>query len=305
MNNQKVGVIILTYNSEDFIKECILSILKNFGANFEIVVIDNCSTDGTIKVIKKSFPDLKLLKTNKNLGYAGGNNVGINYFLKKKVDYILLLNPDTIVDNQLIEQLVKVMQENNQIGTVGPIITYLKEPRKIWFAGGYFNQMFCYTKHPWMNRLLEDVEIASGPVDFITGACMLIRSKIIVKTGLLPEQYFLYFEDAFFCQQVRACGYKNHLLAKPLVKHIVSASTGEAGKNTLSPLKAYYYGRNPLLYINQQVKGIQKITNYLGQFTISFPYYFLQMAKHGSMESIKSYIKGIYHGLRENVELRR
>lgn len=297
MNYPKVGIIILTYNAADFITPCIKSIQKNTYPNKQILIVDNDSKDNTVKIIKKQFPEIKIIQTGKDLGYAGGNNVGIKHFQKQNCKYILLINPDTRADKTLVTQLIQTAEKNSTIGTIGPIITYTDYPKKIWFAGGYFNQTFCYTRHPHMNQIITQQEVTSSSTDFITGACLMIRTTILSQTGLLPDKYFLYFEDSFFCQTVKAHGYTNYLLAQPLVQHAVSATTGKIGQNTMTPLRAYYFARNPLWYIRTEKKGRQKLTNFLGQFLIRLPYYSLQILKDQNPQAAKAYLKGIKDGL--------
>lgn len=297
MKNSKVGVVILTYNSEKFICQCLASVKKNIYSPLDIVIVDNNSTDKTIETVRKQFPKQIILQTGNNIGFAAGNNVGIRYLLNKKCEYILLLNPDTKVSRYLIRKLLHGFFHNKHIGIVGPIISYLKDQDAIWFAGGYFNETFCFTKHPFMNQSLRKSKIASRTVDFITGACMMIRSDMIKSVGLLPEKYFLYFEDAFYCKKIRGSGFECYLIAQPLVCHIVSASTGDAGSNSMSPLRAYFYARNPLYYLRTEAKGIHQITGFIGQFCIRLPYYLLQMLMNRSFSSIVSYFKGLSDGI--------
>jgi hypothetical protein len=151
-----------------------------------------------------------------------------------------------------------------------------------------------------MNAELSRSKIVSNKVDFITGACMLIKTDILKKIGLLPEKYFLYFEDSFYCQKIRKNGYSCYLVAEPLVSHEVSTSTGKAGTNRMSPLRAYYFARNPLLYIRSEVHGVYSVSNYFGQFFIRLPYYLLVSLKNRDFEAIPSYFRGMIDGLTKN-----
>lgn len=333
----KVGIVILTYNSEEYIAGCLKNLLKNAYDNFSCVIVDNSSTDQTVKIVKDKYPKLKLIKNKSNLGYAAGNNVGIRHLLKNKnVSYILILNPDTLVSPNLISECVRVLIHGNKIGIVGPIITYARDPDKIWFAGGYLNKLFLYTKHKYMNKYVDSLKrpifvIARSPkffgttrqsqlstnrllrgvygeyiestrndtveTDFITGACMMVKREIFEKIGLLPEEYFMYFEDVGFCQKAINAGYSCRLLPKPLVKHYVSASTGNVGSNDLTSFRAYYYARNPFIYIKKNVKGLYKITNIFGQCFIRLPFYGLQILLKGNIKGIFAYLKGLKDGI--------
>jgi len=296
--HSKVGIVILTYNSEKYISNCLESILHNDYKAFTCVVVDNNSTDDTVSIVHNKYPYIKLLKNKANNGYAAGNNHGIRYLLKiKNISYILILNPDTLANKNLIKELTRFMYNTPDAGVTGPIITYAHNPNKIWYAGGILNKLFLYTKHQYMDTFLINNIYVSEKTDFVTGACMMIRASVLKKTGLLPIDYFMYYEDVDFCQKVYKSGYSCYLLAKPLVRHHVSGSVGNVGSNELTPFRAYYYARNPFIYIKKNVKGIYKITNFIGQFFIRFPYYTFQMAMTGNFRSIISYLKGMKDGM--------
>lgn len=297
--NSQIGISIVTYNSAKTIIDCLKSLQEATYQEKEIIIIDNHSTDETIALIHKHFPRIKVISNKQNLGFAAAHNQAIKAFLKQKKEYILLLNPDTIAKSNLIEELLKPFALDPEIAITGPIITYREKPNVIWFAGGSYNKFFCFTRHPYMNRALSQTNIPSGEVDFITGACMIVRSIALKNIGLFPEKYFLYFEDAFFCQQIRGHGLSCYLVSKPLLSHHVSTSTGTAGTNQMSNMRAYYFARNPLLYIAEQTNLWLKITNYLGQFGIRLPYYVWQITKEQNFSALSFYLRGIRDGLQE------
>src|SRR3989344_5737298 len=166
---KKVGVTIVTYNSQNYISKCLKSIESNKYQAFETVIVDNNSKDKTVSIAEKHFNKIKIIKNKKNLGFGAANNIGIKYLIGKKCDYILLINPDTVSSSTLIEKLLKSFEINNKIGVSGCILIYAKDRKKIWFGGGYFNKFFCFSRHKYMNKFLKDVKIKSGYVDFITG----------------------------------------------------------------------------------------------------------------------------------------
>lgn len=296
---KRVGVAIVTHNDKEasYIVSCLSSLYKNSYTNFTCIAVDHASSDIITKKIRKKFPQVKVFKNKNDKGLAAAQNQTIRYFLSKKSDYILLLNPDTISKPSLIQEMIGVFEKNINAAVVGPIILYQNDPQKIWFAGGSYSQFFAITQHPFMNQSLTSVNLKTTTVDFITGACIMIRADIFKKVGFLPENYFLYFEDVFFCQKVRSLGYSCVLLAKPLIKHLVSGATGKMGTNTLTPIRAYYYARNPLIYIHSETYGMQKITNLFGQFFIRLPYYLYSMIKDKSFKAIPFYFKGLADGI--------
>lgn len=299
--NPKVGVVVVTYNSETYIEKCLESILENDYPLLELLIVDNNSSDKTVPLVKSKFKRVGIIENDKNLGFGAANNIGIKYLLKRKSEYILLLNPDTFSSPMLIQKLLNTFLTNNKIGVAGCVITYAKNNKKIWFAGGYFNKSFCFTRHSYMNQSLNNTNVRSGKVDFITGACMMINSKIIDKVGFIPEQYFLYFEDVFFCQKINEKGFSGYLLAEPLVSHHISTSTGVKQTNEMTPLRAYFFARNPLVYIRENMKGYRKLTGFIGQFFFRFPVYTYKILKENNPRALLYYCRGIVDGsLRES-----
>lgn len=288
----KVGVIIVTYNSQDYIRSCLKSVLSNNYHGFEIVVVDNLSKDNSLTIVDE-FKKIKIIRNDKNLGFGAANNIGIKYLLKRGCEFVLLINPDTISSPTLITELVGAFQISDKIGSVGCIITYVNSQKKIWFAGGSFNKLFCFTRHKYMDEFLNRTKIKSGTVDFITGACMMIKTEVIKKVGFIPEEYFLYFEDVFFCQKIKSKGFDCFLLASPLISHQVSTSTGTAQTNKMTPLRAYFYARNPIIYIRKEVRGYLKITNLIGQFFMRLPFYTYKIIKERNVKSFYYYCKGM------------
>ena len=297
-NYAKVGVAILTYNSGNHIKRCLSSLTKNTYPNYHIVIIDNASSDNTVFLIRRFFPHIKVICNEHNLGYAKGNNLGIRYLMEKlHCDYILLLNSDTVVADSIISQLLLPFSNNPDIGITGAIVTYFAKPSHIWFAGGYFNRFSCYTRHQYMNHHINTYKFKDHITDYISGCCMMVKKELFTKIGLLDESYEMYFEDVAFCLAAKQNNYFSFLIAKPLVKHIVSASSGKKGSNQLTSLRAYFYARNPFIYIKKNSHGQYKLTNILGQFAIRFPYYMMQMINTKDWLPIKEYFHGLFDGL--------
>ncbi len=307
-NTETVGIVIVTYNSEQVIEECLLSVLKQRKIKFKCIVVDNNSTDKTLDIVQKNFPIIPVIRNKENIGFGAAVNSGMRELLRfPEVKYILLLNPDTVSSPLLLTKLKERMEKDPLIGVISPLITYTKTPQTIWFAGGYINKLFCYTKHSNMNKKIVDIPTTYNlqlTTDFISGACMMIRASVLKHTGLFPEEYFLYWEDVEFSRKIHEANYKLYILPKLLIQHTVSTSTGEAGSNELSPLRAYYYARNPFLYIKRNVHGLLKINNYLGQFFIRFPYYALKMLLQGNLKSIIAYMRGIKDGITYKSETR-
>jgi len=258
--NKLVYIILVNYNGAIDTINCINSINKITYLNFRVVIIDNGSEDDSADIIKNYILTIEqnerfeLIKSKENLGFSGGNNVGIQYALNNGADYILLLNNDTIVENDFIDHLICVYSEKTGI-SIGKIL-YLSDKSRIWYAGGSINNKLASVKHYNFNKKDQhDKQIMN--VTFATGCCMLISKKIITEIGFLDESYFLYWEDTDYSFRVINAGYKIIYNPSAIVYHNVSSSTIKGSK-----LMQYYELRNELLFIRKNIKLPYKITAY-------------------------------------------
>lgn len=238
---KKVAVIILNYKLKDLTIRCIKSVLSSSYGNYLVVVVDNNSGDGIEKEIS-NMPKTSFTQSGENLGYAGGNNLGIKKALQQNVDYIFVLNPDTEVEGKTIENLLKAAEEN-LADIAGPKI-YFKEKNKkiIWYAGGIFDRDNVLGSHKGVNEKDQRQYNQNEETDFVTGAAILIKSTVFDKIGLFDERYFLYLEDLDFCLRAKKAGLKVMYLPEAIVWHSNAQSTGLGSK-----LQDYYITRNRML----------------------------------------------------------
>ncbi len=236
----KVFIIILNWNNWPDTSACLESLRNNDYLNKEVIVVDNGSQE------KFSIPDLpfpvKLIKNQENLGFSGGNNVGIKYALEQKADYLLLLNNDTIVSPDFLNKLVAVGEKDEMIGFLGPKIYFYQEKNKIWFAGGKINWLFNKgTMNGW-NEIDEGQYDNQLETDYLTGCCLLVKRKVIEEIGLMPEEYFLYYEDTDWSLKAKKAGFKCIFVPQAHIWHKGSATSQEG-----SPSYIYYHVRNGLM----------------------------------------------------------
>ena len=230
--------------------------------------IVRCTEIANTSHIASDVPLLTILQTGDNLGFTGGNNVGIEFAIRQRADYVWLLNNDTIVASTCLEEMLKVIEGNPKIGALGSKIYCADEPKKIWFAGATFNPYYGQSKMTecgieddginWEN----DVEAA-----FITGCSILIPTLIIEKIGYLDDDYFFGVEDLDFSLRVQKIGYKCMVARKSQLWHKVSGSTGGMD----SPVYTYYFLRNRLLLMKKHGKiyHLPSFTiHYIGSFII-------------------------------------
>lgn len=242
--NKKISVILVNYNGAKYNKECIDSLIATNYKNLDIIVVDNASTDNSISLLREIYEDkIELVLCKDNNGFSVANNIGMDIAIKNNSDYIMLLNNDTIVEENLFEELIKCSDRNNN-SIICPKINYYDKKNYIWSAGGYINWNKGNAEHFGINKIDKKEFNKEKNIEFGTGCCMFIPRRILMDIGEMDKSYFLYFEDADYCMKAINKGYKIIYLPTTTVYHKVSSSTG--GDET--PLFIYYITRNRLIF---------------------------------------------------------
>lgn len=238
----KIGIVIVNYNAEKYQNDSIKSIKQMEYSNYEIIVVDNNSTDNSIKLLREEFPEVTIIEAGDNLGVAAGNNMGIKHAIRNGAEYILLLNNDIEMDKELLKILV--CYANRKIITV-PKIYYYDKKSMIWSAGGKVDWDEGVPYHigykcPDGERFNKTKVVEIAPT-----CCMLIHKDIFRSVGLMDEKYFMYYDDTDFC--IRANDKGHQILYVPLAKmwHKVSSSSG----GEKSKVCRYYLSRNILYFM--------------------------------------------------------
>jgi hypothetical protein len=207
-----VSIIILNWNGWQDTKECLESVHQTKYVNYKVIVIDNGSSDGSVLMIKNSYPDLLILENGVNLGFAAGNNIGINYAVDKlKSDYVFLLNNDTVIDPYCIEELIKIAESNKSVGIVGAKL-YDYGTNNIQLHGGKINWWLYPGYCGNYSNINQDIEC-----DWVSGAAMLIRTTMEVYT--FNQLYYFGCEDIDLCLRVKKYGYKCIASSSSIVWH--------------------------------------------------------------------------------------
>lgn len=256
----KVAIVILNWNGKKDTMECLKSLRKLHAKNYElkIIVVDNGSTDGSVADFKKvtGFDNFKILENKENTGFAAGNNTGIKQALLDNADYIVLLNNDTVVKEDLIDKFLEAADRHKTAGILTPKIyfypgfeyhkdryTKSERGRVIWYAGGVIDWNNVYGS----NYGVDDTDIGQYSkeleYDFATGACMFVKREVFEKVGLFDERYYLYLEDTEFSQRAKRSGFKIMFVPEAVLWHKVSQSSAIGGQ-----LNDYFITRNRLLF---------------------------------------------------------
>lgn len=255
---KKIGIVILHFGDPKETRECLVSLSRINKDNLEllVVVVDN-SENSEFKIQSSKFEAIKIVKNKKNLGFSGGNNVGIKYALDEKCDYILILNNDTIVSKNFLTELLKPFNQDSKVGIVSPKIYFAKGHefhkdrykkdelgKVIWYAGGMIDWKNVLGFHRGVDALDHGQFDENTEIDYATGACMLVKSEVFAKCGLFDEKYFLYYEDSDLCMKAKNNEYKIMFVPSSFIYHKNAASAGGSG----SELQDYYITRNRLLF---------------------------------------------------------
>lgn len=292
----KVSIIILNWNRLEDTIECIESLKKITYLNYKVIVVDNGSKGNDAEILEEKYKDyIKVIKNKENLGFAGGNNVGIRQISKEGgSDYILLLNNDTVVEPNFLTELVKVGEADPRIGIVGGKILYYYDPNRIWYAGGKWGK-FSIVYHVNVNKLDKDiVNDRDTETDWVMGCLLLMKTSIIKEVGLLSEDYFLYVEETDFCLRVQKSGYKIYYTPKAKIWHKWGASTN---KKRDSIIPHYYSARNQLYFAKKYLPFNRKMAFYLFFFSYRM-FRFIQWFFQGRWDFIKFACLGIGDFLR-------
>jgi GT2 family glycosyltransferase len=288
----KVGVIILNWNGWKDTIECLESLKKITYPNYEVVVIDNGSKGNDADILRKKYKNyIKMIKNKENLGFTGGNNVGIKYAINGGSDYVLLLNNDTVVDPDLLTELIRVAKNDSKIGIIGPRTVFYNQPNKTAHGAGFINW--------WKGKGYSEDKENLSECEFVTGCTMLIKKSALEKLNyFFNNNYFTYYEDVDLCIRIKDEGLKVVYYPKVRLRHKVGASTGIEKRN---PIAIYYYIRNRFLFMHKHASFRQKAFFFSAYLTVGVPVFILRSIflwnKGINKKEIKFFLKAVKEGL--------
>lgn len=250
---QSLYSVVVNCNLKEDTLVCVESLVAAGAAMNQVIVVDNGSTDGSAQTLRQQLgPALRLIESNQNLGFAGGNNLGIQYALSQGAEWVLLLNNDTYVATTFLAELENAIKRDKRLAIIGPMILYHNLSDRVWYLGdrlipGLLISLSLYREHTERGQFPSLV-----PVDFISGCGMLIRRDVFETIGFFDASLFMYGEDVDFCWRARMAGFRLAATTRAKMWHKVSASA-----NRDQPLTRYLRIRNQIRFYRVYSRGLQ------------------------------------------------
>ena len=286
-DNPLVSIVTLTWNTTHITCDFLRSIRENGTyTNIEVIVVDNGSKEDPTATFKAIYPDVKVILNGKNLGFTGGNNVGIR---AAKGEYLFIVNNDTEFTPGLLEGLLEIFQKYPDAGIASPKFHYYYHKGTIEYAG--YNTVNIFTGRNGMIGCREKDEGQYNEVkvtNYAHGGGMMVPRKIVDEVGVLPEQFFIYYEEFDWCEQIKRKGYKVYYQPKSLIYHKESMTTGKS-----SPFKTFYHTKNRILFMRRNV-SLPNFIIFLAWFVFfTIPKNTFTFFVKGQKEHLRSFWKGI------------
>jgi hypothetical protein len=258
-----VYVIILNYNGRRWIEACVGALLNTDYDNFRLIVVDNASSDGSIELIRSSYPQVQILVNERNLGFSEGNNVGIREALTKNAEYIALLNPDTKVEPEWLQELIAVGEAEAGAGILGAV--------QLEYDGSEFNS---WTKAA-MSQFLDELKRPESarawiPVEWVEGACLAVKRRVFDEVGLLDPIYFAFYEEIDLCRRASSCGYKIALVPRSRIHHYRGGSW--VANSSIKRERDYRCDRSQFIYASTDPRSsiIRNLWSYFVTLGVKF-----------------------------------
>ncbi|BFP40358.1 glycosyltransferase family 2 protein [Flavobacteriaceae bacterium GF1] len=292
-----VSIITINYNESQVTLDMLESLQDVDYSNLEVIVVDNASPNDDPDVIKEKFPQVNLIKSKENLGFAGGNNLGARV---AKGAYLFFINNDTIVPKECIGPLVETLENNSAIGMVSPKIKFHWDASLIQYAGYTPMNHWTIRNNSIGYHQKDDGRFdKEGETNSIHGAAMMVPKRVVEKVGMMTEVYFLYYEEHDWAEQMKRAGYKVYYQPKSYILHKESLSTGK-----FSPLKTYYISRNRILFARRNFKPFQLAVSMSFQLFISIPKNVVGFALKREFKHLKAFWEAIFWNLKNHGAVR-
>jgi GT2 family glycosyltransferase len=288
-----VAAIVLNYNGREITLTAIGSLLAMSYPSFDVLHIDNGSTDGSTEAVAAAFPEVRTVRAEQNLGPGGGLNLGMRTALDGGYDYLLILNNDIEAGPQMLDELMRVAESAPEIGCVGPKTYYYGDRERLWSAGGILQFRESATRERGMGELDHGQYDRTEEVDYVNGCAMLVKRGALTEVGLFDPQFQLAGEDADLCMRLKRRGYRCFYAPRALLWHMVSHTAG-----SYVARRTFGSGRSTALFVRRYGRPIDWLTFFLFMGA-ALPLAFVRELFRGNAAAVWAKAKGVVAGLRE------
>lgn len=292
-----VYVTVLTWNLRETTLDCLESLEQMRYSNYRIVVVDNASTDGTAEAIAEAHPDVEVLINERNLGYAGGCNVGLRYALAHGADHILAINNDVSVDPAMLDELMRWAEPD--VGIVTPKIYFASDPQRIWSVGGLRHPLTLEMTHRGDGELDRGQWEEVLERDYLVGTAHLYSRSLLEAIGLLDAGHFVYYDDPDICIRAQRAGYRLLMVPQARMWHKIATSSGGVG----TPQERYYMGRSVVRFMRKHARGVQWLFVVPWRAASAIKTV-VRLLWRGRPDSAGAYLRGLRDGVTISTELR-
>lgn len=241
---KKTVTVILNWNGYDDTAECLRSLRQVNSGDHEVIVVDNGSIDGSPDLLQPEFPEVTLLRNEKNRGFADGSNVGIRCAMSRGASRVLLLNNDTVVAPNFLGLLIEEMEKDATIAAAGPAILHYEAPDLVWCAGATVDEATGESVSLFSGATTSSLAMETYECDYVSGCAILMSSRAIESVGYLDPRFFIYYEETDWCTRARRAGLRTVCVPEARVWHKIAVTSGRE-----SPRVRYLMTRNRLLYV--------------------------------------------------------
>ncbi len=298
MGNQPlISIITVNYNGLDLTVELLNSIRCTSYSNLEIFVVDNASRENPKSYLNQHYPEVQVIRSEQNLGFAGGNNLAVG---QAKGEFLFFINNDAEITEGALDYLVATFESNKSIGMVSPLICYFNESKNaeadlIQYAG--MTQVHALTAR---NTTIGEKELDKGQFHeaqttaYGHGAAMMVRRDVVEKVGVMFEDFFLYYEELDWCERIRRAGYEIWVEPQAKIYHKESASVG-----AMSTLKTYYINRNRIYFMRRNFGGLGFFLFSLFLTFVTIPKNALKYLVTGQFDHAKVFLKAVFWNVKD------
>jgi GT2 family glycosyltransferase len=293
-----IAAILVNWNTPVFTANCISSLLQYCDNSlFDIIVADNGSADGSLELLKEQFPGLIYIDNKENLGFAEGHNRPLRYSIEKGYTFSVIMNTDTLVDEDIITKLSNHLNNHPEAAAVQPAIYWMHERNKIWNGRGNFNPVLGSTRSDTTTPTPDDLKTYQT-ADWITGCCMFFRNSVLKQSGLFCKRFFIYYEDTDLSFRIRELGHELHYLPSGKMYHEagVTGKKVRSKEGIVNPIVHLWMIRNRIWFLRRHGNPFFYPINIIyngGYFAALLAYFIIR----GRNKKAGFLIQGIKEGL--------